>query len=127
MGQISLSGVVVVGPDGSTVAFPGAETTIPLVAATSDYAVSSPGLMNANSPDDYVPMAGVGVDGPVTAGQFLYVRTESAVRLRLTTAAGVAVVPVSGLLILEFAGDASLTSLEVEGVSRVEYLVAGQS
>jgi len=131
MGQISLAGAVVVGPDGSTVAFPGAETTIPLVATTSDYAVSSPGLMAVNSPASYVPMAGIGDDGPVTAGRFIYVRTESALLLRLTTTNEttdtVAVLPVDGLLILEFSADSPLTFLEVKGVSRIEYLVAGQA
>jgi hypothetical protein len=128
MGQISLSGVIVLGPSGSSVAFPGAETTIPLVATNNDYAVSSPaGLMNVNSASAYVAMPGVGAAGPVTAGRLLYVRTDGPLSIRMTAGSTTAVVMVDGLLVTEFAEAAPLTLLEVEGVGRVEYLVAGQS
>jgi hypothetical protein len=126
MGQVSLAGVLVVGPSGSSVAFPGSETTIPLVATTTDYAVASPGLANVASSDAYVDLVGVGATGPVTAGRLLYVRTEGSVLLRLTTTAGVAVVPVAGLCLMEFPEGTPLTKLEVIGTSRIEYLVAGQ-
>lgn len=128
MGTVSLSGVVVLGPDGSSAyAFPNAETTIPLIAATSDYAVSTDGLHIVASADDYVDAPGVGTTGPVTQGRFLYARSDAPLLLRLTTAAGTAIVQIEGLLILEFAADSPLTKLEVKGIARLSYLVAGQS
>jgi hypothetical protein len=128
MGTVSLSGVVVVGPDGSSAyAFPSAETTIPLIAATSDYAVSIDGLQVVASPTDYADAPGVGTGGTVTQGRFIYARSDAPLLVRLTTTAGVAIVPIEGLLILEFTADAPLTKLEVKGTGRLSYLVAGQS
>lgn len=128
MGSISLAGVVVAGPDGAATGFPGSEITAPLMLTTTDYLVSNhAGPMKIDSDETYVPIAGVGSDGSVTHGLFLYLRTDASIDVRITTTLGVSAIPVSGLVVLEFSSAAPMTALEVRGVGRVEYLVAGQS
>ena len=129
MGQVNLAGILSVGTDTSKSVFPAAETTIPLIATTSDYAVSSPaGLMSIVSLSTFVPIQGVGTNGPVTRGLFLYLKTDAEMVLRVTTqtTSAAQVLPINGLVILEFQPDDALTLLEIKGSGRVEYLVAGQ-
>lgn len=132
MGQVALAGVVVIGPELNSGSFPAAETTIALISKTSDYVVSSPaGLMKVASDSAYVPMPGVGTNGPVTKGKFLYVRSSDPVTLRMTNVSGssttTCVTKLDGLLVQEFPDGSELVLLEVEGTATVEYLVAGQS
>lgn len=128
MGEIALTGALVVGPGGVQTTFPGGETVIALALAQVEYLVSTGNMLTkVTSPAAYVGLAGVGADGPVTKGRLLYVRSNALVLLRLTTPDGVAVVPANGLGVWEFPEDHELTLLEVQSASAtVEYLVAGQ-
>ena len=131
MGQLALSGVVVVGPALKAGTFPAAEITIALVSKMNDYVISASGLMNIASVSSYVPLPVVGTNGPVTKGTFLYVKTNAPISLRMTTVDGVstavAVEPLDGLKVHEFPDGSELVLLEAEGTATVEFLVAGQS
>ncbi len=131
MGQLALSGVVVASPDLKSGTFPAAESTIALVSKTIEYVISASGLMNVASPSSFVQLPGVGTDGPVTKGLFLYVKTNQPISLRMTTVDGVGtdvgVEPLDGLKIHEFPDGKELVLLEAEGTATVEFLVAGQS
>jgi hypothetical protein len=130
VGAINLAGALIVGPDTSNTGFPGNETSIPLIASNNDYAVSDTGLMNVASDDDYIPVPGVSEDGPVTNARLLYVRTNGALLIRITTPTAAdtpQVLPVNGLLLMEFPEADPLQLLEVKGTARLEYLVAGQT
>jgi len=127
--ELGLTGALILGPGGVQTTFPGGETTVALALGQDEYVVST-GVMLAKvaSPAAYVPLPGVGTDGPVTKGRLLYLRTNAAVLVRLTTSAGVAVLPIHGLHLLEFPEDQELTLLEAQGASvTVEYLIAGQA
>lgn len=71
----------------------------------------------------------VGTGKSVTLALFLYLRTNQSTKVRLTTVGVsgdvVAVVPVNGLMILQFPTGAELKLLEVDSPGTVEYLACG--
>lgn len=124
MSKLTVVGTIVAGPSRPMTEFPGIESTVPLVSKVQEYAVAMPhALVSVASPLAYVAVPGVG--DAVTTVNFLYLRTEVALKFRFTTADGVSELSVDGLLILEFAATAPLTSLEVQGAGRYEILAAG--
>lgn len=68
----------------------------------------------------------------MTRGNFLYVKTDSLLVLRLTVGDGAGgttqvLLPVHGLTLLEFSAGRELQLLEAQGQSKLEYFVSGQS
>ena len=87
---------------------------------------------NLNSANAYVVLSGIGPDDTVTHGDTLYVFVPQPILVRLTTDDGqggdvVSVIPVDGLMMIEFNQVRFLKLLEAQGVCNgVEYFVSGQ-
>lgn len=91
--------------------------------------VSSGSVRTIASPSSYVALDGVGTGESVTQGNLLYLRSSSAMLLRLTTYSSggdiVAVLPVDGVFMMEFDRSRYLKLIEVQGTGTVEWLVTG--
>lgn len=132
--SVSLTGTLIAGPGTVTESsFPGGVTNIPiaLTPPAKSFNVDSGGTRSVSSPSAYVALTGVGVADTVTQGKFLYLRTSTPMLVRLTTvnppgADVVSVVPVQGLLVLEFDPAKYLKLLEVQGSGVVEWFVCGE-
>lgn len=88
--------------------------------------------LDINSTGAYIALPGVGAAPGVTHGDTIYFFTKTALLLRLTTDDGaggsvLSVLPVNGLLILEFNATRFLKLVEVQGAASIEYFVSGQS
>lgn len=84
-----------------------------------------------NSPVAYFTLEGVGANRTVTRGNFLYFKTQNQMLIRTTTDDGLggnvlSVIPVYGLVVIEFDDAKYLKLLEAQGTGLVEYLVSGQ-
>lgn len=137
MGRINVSGVVEGGPENAgSATFPAATFTSPLAllaSAGKQFGVATGVLTRTlNSPSAYVTLDGVGPSATVTQGDTLYLKTDGQMQLRLTNDDGAggttqAVVPVHGLVVLEFPSTKALELLEAQGSGKIEYLVSGPS
>ena len=134
MSQIKLSGSIVAGPASSSEGvFPGSTMDIPLSTKENpkgyqratgilrrSVSVASPSWLDLGEPGN-----------TVTQANFLYLRSDGPLSLRLTTDDGlggdvVAVIVVQGLHITEFNQINYLKTLEVQGNATVEYFMSGQ-
>lgn len=136
MGQLNLNGQILAGPPQSGGnGFPAASFNVPLqtLQTPKGFQVGTGVLTQiVNSPSAFVPLNGVATDAAVTQGDFLYLKVNAAVILRITTDDGaggtnIVEVPVHGVIIMEFPTLNALEVLEVQGTGTVEYLVTGQS
>ena len=133
MGQLKVEGNIIAGPPQSTNTFPAAVFTTPLFTAENPkgFQVGTGVLTrNLNSGLAYVTFPELGGAAAVTKGTFFYMRSDGVVSVRITTDDGlggdvVAVIPLQGLLILEFPPNLFLKKIEVQGSSKLEYLVTG--
>lgn len=134
-GQIKVNGNVIGGPAVvSTGTFPSArfDAIIALRDGSKSFNAAT-GILSYNvaSPGPaYQTLDGVGAARTVVKGNFLYFRTSSQIQLRLTTDDGIggsvlSILPVYGLLVVEFDDSKFLKLLEAQGSGMVEYLVSG--
>ena len=138
MGQIVISGTYQGGPVQVGAGFPQAVYTTPLQTSVSPKPFSSgSGVMQrrvAVASPGYVVLQGVGPGDAVERGDLLYLRCDAQLYLRLSNQDPlnplgppiVVVVPVSGLVILEFPASSPLVLLEAQGSATVEYAITGQ-
>lgn len=135
MGVLKLSGSLDAGPPSvSSSAFPASSFSVPLALLDGQrgYDAATNVLSRAvNTPEpDWVRLSGVGTGEAVYKGQFLYFKSDSPLWLRFTYLNAlveiVTVLPkVHGMFVQEFGEGFELRKLEAQGVSRVEYLIAG--
>lgn len=138
MAAIELSGTLTLG-DACGVSTCGSEagdTAIPLAFGTccSRPAAASPWVpaQAINSPGAFVALTTVGPTAPVKQGDFLYLRANAAVEVRLTTDDGaggqtVTTLPPTDFLMMTFSATRPLELLEVRGTATIAYLVSGPS
>lgn len=128
---VTLKGTIVTGPaKASCAGFPSGvakwdfELSPPSKAANVSFSANR----NLNSSGSYAALDGVGAGKSVTAATTLYVRTETAMLIRITFAdTTTAVIPVQGLFILEAQPAKTITLLEAQGVGTIEYFAAGNA
>lgn len=129
---VTIDGSITLGPPGvsSDGSFPISAVDIPLVLLPSEKpaTANSSKVTRSLTGGSYVTLRGVG--DAVTKATFLYFRTTGAGKLRLTTDDGnggdvVAVLPVKGLLVVEFDPIKFLKLLEGDFSGTVEYAVSG--
>lgn len=134
-GIIDLSGTIIAGPQ--TVV----DSTFPSMQSTAGlHTTPSPkgwnvctGLLsrNVNSPSAYVPLNGIGPTGDVVNADFLYLRSNATLKLRITQTDGLGTLVseqyFSGLKIIEFPSTNCAVLVEVKGTATIEYLASGQS
>ncbi len=128
--SVQCSGSVVAAPSAtSDTTFPAGTDDIPfnLNPSSKPYNVSTGNVVNVNSPAAMVAIPGIGVaPGPVTQGQFLFLRTTTPMKVQKTYGATViGPEPWSGLMIIEMDPNNPLTGLSVQGAGTVEYWVCG--
>ena len=131
---LQLTATLMAGPQGSSdCSFPSGVSTVSfgLLPSTKSAGVST-GLHNksVNSASSFVALDGIGSAETVTQGNTLYLRTTTAMQIRLTMqpASGpdvVSIVYVQGAMLLELPSTNYLKLLEAQGVGTVEYLVSG--
>lgn len=81
-----------------------------------------------NSPSAYVELDGIGTDESVTEAIFLYVNTQSPMKLRVTftdTPDVVSEIWVQGPFVIEMPSSNPIKLLEAKGVGTIEYFAAG--
>jgi hypothetical protein len=136
MGEIALSGALSGGPPaGAGATFPSARFNVELSTRETkkQFGVATGVLTRVlSSPSAFVTLDGVGAAATVTQGDFLYFKCDGQLDLRLTQDDGasgttVQVVPVHGIVILEFPSTKALELLEAQGSGKIEYLVSGQT
>lgn len=89
-------------------------------------------LVGGGTGASYVTLRGVGSSDSVTKGTLLYLRTVTQGLVRMTTDDGsggdvVAVLPIRGLLVLEFDPTRFLKLLEADFGGTIEYAVSGDN
>lgn len=138
MTTIAISGTVSVSEDCGGCSGGAAETTLTFGDACGS--ISAPvhsGLakrtVSVTAPS-WVTLSGVGEADTVTRGQFLFVKANAPVLVRLTYDDGaggdvLVVLPVDTLapLVLSFQSAKYLKQVEVQGSATIQYLVSGQS
>ena len=134
MGQITLSGALLGGPPAGGESFPSSTFSAPLALRSNPKGYNAAtGVLQrqvTTAVGVYSALSGVGATDTVTKGNTLYLRSNASLLVRLTTDDGiggsvVAVLPVSGLCILEFDDSKYLKLIEVSGSALIEYLVSG--
>jgi hypothetical protein len=113
--------------------FPGSTCNVPFSSYPQQKpaAVSITHAKSVNSPSAFVALDGIGTGESVTQGNFLYARSTSPMKYRLTMAdyAGgpdiVSIVEAHGTFILEFPTAGYLKLLEAMGVGTIEYIATG--
>lgn len=134
MGQVRLDGAFVVGPPSvSGGSFPSAQIITQLAMRDGSVKLfdAASGVVQQQIDVDapsYVTLSAASV---VARGDLLYLRSDSAIVLRITRDDGVGgdvviLVPVHGLLILEFQETLFMKLLEAQGSALIEYFVAGR-
>lgn len=131
--SVALSGSIIAGPTGAgDCGFPSGILNI--VFSSFPPQKSAPASTSSsklvNSPSVYVPLDGVGTGESVEQANFLYLRSTAPMSIRLTTKANsgpdvVAIVPIQGVMILEFQTTQYLKLIEAEGVGTVEFFASG--
>jgi len=137
MGQIVITGSVVVGPASpvSDGAFPSSIDTVQLASTPNpkQSQVCSGTIsrfLNVASPS-WATLSGVGAADTVTRADTLYLRCNSPIKVRLTQADKdggadiVSIVEVHGVLLQEFPQNGCLKLLEAQGSATLEYFVSG--
>lgn len=135
--QLQLNGSLVVAPPMVTdTTFPESTSTISLTCTPSpkpSQVCSGAKQRNANSPNAFITLSGVGPADDVTQADTLYFRCRSPMQIRLTfynpinpSAPVVSVTPVNGTYFAEYPQNQYLTLLEVQGSGQIEYLASGQ-
>lgn len=128
---VVLSASIVAGPQGGGCGYP---STISNIAFGTTPPELPAGVIvshakQVNSPAAFVTLDGIGSGATVTQGNFLYVKTNAAMQLRLTFAdAGpdiVSILQVAGPLVFQIPASGYLKLLEAKGVGAIEYLVSG--
>ena len=134
MGVLRLSGSLDGGPASSTTeSFPASSFSAPLRFRenTKGFSVATGVLTRKlNSVGAFVPLQGVGATDTVTKGTFLYLKSDAAIEVRLTTDDGsggsvLAVLPPSGFVMIELDPVKFLKLLEAKGLGSLEYFVCG--
>jgi len=132
--SLVLTGSIVLGPVGAgDCSFPGSTTNVPFSSFPQQKpaGVSIRHAKAINSPSVFVALDGVGPTGSVTQANFVYMRSTSPMKYRLTQAdfnGGpdiVSIVETQGLLINEFPTSGYVKLLEAQGVGTVEYIASG--
>lgn len=134
MGQLKVEGSLIAGPPSATDVFPAGVLVHPLSTAQSPkgFQVATGVLTrNLSSALAYLAFPELGTNAAVTRANFLYIRTDSPMLVRMTTDDGsggnvVSVVPIHGLGLWEFQDAKYLKLLEVQGSGKIEYLLCGQ-
>jgi hypothetical protein len=86
---------------------------------------------NSSAYGTYVTLSGLGATDDVTTADFLYLKTDAPMQVQLTlqnlggSGTITSVVPVYGMMVLEFPPSGYLTGLSVAGAGDVEYMVSG--
>lgn len=133
--SVVMSGSIIAGPQGSgDCGFPSGILNIVFSSfpAQKSAGAKTSNSKTLNSPSAYVALDGLGSAETVTQGNFLYLRTTSPLNIRLTTKADsgpdvVAIIPLQGVMIIEFPTPNYLLLLEAKGVGLVEYFASGNS
>ncbi len=135
MGLLRLSGSLDAGPPPvTTESFPASSFSVPLAFLETSKAFNvASGVLSRRlstlSPS-YAVLDGLGTSSAVTKATFLYLKSSSSVVLRLTTDDGsggsvMTLLPVLGLVLLEFNSLLFLKQLEAQGSAQLEYFVSG--
>lgn len=135
MGQVSLSGALIVGPPSAGDGFPASLYNTPLSTLQSPkQAAVATGVVTRqlNSPNSFTALQGVGSTDTVTHGDTIYFKCNGQVSIRLTFDDGnggstTAVIPVMGLYFAEIQTGKYLKLLEAQGSASIEYMISGQS
>ena len=134
-GVTDLSGTIISGPPNVTdTTFPSMQSTAQLRTSTNPKGWSvCTGVLSRSiaSPGAYVALNGVGPTGDVTNADFLYLRSSTTLKLRLTQVDGLGILVseqfFSGLKIIEAPSSNCITLVEVKGTATIEYLAQGQT
>ena len=138
MGQVVIQGTYQGGPVQVGAGFPQAIYTTPLQTSVSPKPFSAgSGVLTrrvAQASPGFTPLQGVGPTDAVVRGDLLYMRSDAALLLRVSTQDPLAplgppivvLVPISGLFIIEFPASSPLVLLEAQGSATVEYAITGQ-
>lgn len=130
---VQVKGQILAGPPKSSCSpFPAGFVNIDFTTRSTNKAaaVSAYQSRSLNSPSSFAGLDGVGSGETVTKATFLYLRTATAMTIRLTTDDGsggsvTAVIPVDGFLLMEFQTAKFLKLVEAQGVGTVEYFASG--
>lgn len=138
MGQVSINGTLSSGPVQVGAGFPQAIYTTPLATSVTPKPFSAAsGVMQrrvAVAAPGFTPLQGLGPTDAVVRCDLLYLRCDAGLILRLSNQDPLAplgpplvvLVPVAGLVILEFPASSPLVLLEAQGSATVEYAFSGQ-
>lgn len=134
-GVTELTGSITSGPQSVVdTTFPSMQDTVQLRLTPSPKQWQCcTGAMSRNvaSPSSYVTLDGIGSAATVTHADFLYLRCNATLRLKMTQVDGITTLvseqDVSGLIVVEKPSGGCITLLEVKGTATLEYLAAGQS
>ncbi len=135
MGTLRISGNLVAGPPTvDTEGFPGTRLDLPLrlLEGGLSYGAAT-GILRQrlNSPSTFLQLHGVGTGEVVSQGLFLYLKSDQAIRVRLTFDDGlggdeVAILSSTRLILgLQFEPTLFLKKLEARGSAVLEYFVCG--
>ena len=137
MGQVAVNGTLVAGTSvcGCDCGFP-SETVTAAFATTPNpkgYQVASGCLTRhlATALNVFVGLSGIGATDTVTAADFLWVRTDSPMQIRVSqktdpSTTVVTVHQVTGLFVWEPPTSQPIVLLEASGSGTIEYFVSGQ-
>lgn len=130
MGTISLEGSLQgYNAAGGTTAAAMFSTPLALLNGKKSFGIAS-GVLTRRVPAAYEALSAIGVNRDVPKADTLYLKSDSAILVRLTRDDGaggsvITVEPVHGLLILETPADRRITLVEVQGSGVVEYFASG--
>jgi hypothetical protein len=135
LGQVRVDGQITAGPQTIGIDRTTLSTALALKGGSTakSYAVATGILeLSLNTPSAYQTLPGVGAAPGVTHADTLYFFSDAPVLLRLTTDDGaggsvLSVLPVDGLVVLEFQAAKFLKLVEAEGTSPIEYFASGPS
>lgn len=128
--SVTCAGTIAADPstvsDGS---FPAGSTSIPfaLNPPSKPFAVDTGRqLLTVNSPSAFTAFAGLGANAAVTKANFLYVRVNQSMQIRITQNSVARVVQTNGLFVLEADTGVEVTLVEFQGAGTVELYASGQ-
>lgn len=134
MGALALEGSLLAGPPGCGGTFPTASLAEQLALYTSPKPYqAATGVLSrtVNSPAAFVPLNALGVAGDVTQCDFLYLKSDGPLILRMVQDDGSGSgtitydMPIQGLVLLEFPSAQPLLGISVKGTARIAYLLSG--
>lgn len=135
MGVLKLSGNLSAGPQSASEGFPAAMFSAPIFPRENQRSFGvATGIVTRQlaSPGAFAALQGVGATDTVKNGDFLYMKSNAQIDVRMTIDNGAGgsdlrIVTVHGLVILEFSTARPLKLLEAQGTAVLEYFVSGQS